>query len=57
MRYVDGFVLAVPEKNLKVYRNIAQKAGKSGKSMVRWNTSRASATTSTLSLAFLFSSS
>lgn len=28
MRYVDGFVLAVPEKNLKVYRNIAQKAGK-----------------------------
>jgi uncharacterized protein YbaA (DUF1428 family) len=57
MRYVDGFVLAVPEKNLKVYRNIAQKAGKSGKSMVRWNTSRASAMTSTLSLAFLFSSS
>ena len=28
MRYVDGFVLAVPEKNLKVYRSIAQKAGK-----------------------------
>ena len=28
MRYVDGFVLAVPEKNLTVYRNIAQKAGK-----------------------------
>lgn len=28
MRYVDGFVLAVPEKNLKVYRNISQKAGK-----------------------------
>jgi uncharacterized protein YbaA (DUF1428 family) len=28
MRYVDGFVMAVPEKNLKVYRGIAQKAGK-----------------------------
>jgi len=28
MRYVDGFVLAVPEKNLKAYRSIAQKAGK-----------------------------
>jgi uncharacterized protein YbaA (DUF1428 family) len=28
MRYVDGFVLPVPEKNLKLYRSIAQKAGK-----------------------------
>ncbi|HEU4432355.1 MAG TPA: DUF1428 domain-containing protein [Pyrinomonadaceae bacterium] len=28
MRYVDGFVLPVPEKNMKVYRSIAQKAGK-----------------------------
>lgn len=28
MRYVDGFVLPVPEKNLKAYRTIAQKAGK-----------------------------
>ena len=28
MRYVDGFVLPVPEENLKVYRSIAQKAGK-----------------------------
>jgi len=28
MRYVDGFVLAVPETNLKTYRSIAQKAGK-----------------------------
>ena len=28
MRYVDGFVLPVPKKNLKVYRSIAQKAGK-----------------------------
>ncbi len=26
--YVDGFVLPVPEKNLKAYRTIAQKAGK-----------------------------
>jgi uncharacterized protein YbaA (DUF1428 family) len=28
MRYVDGFVLAVPEKNMKAYRSMAQKAGK-----------------------------
>src|SRR5687767_2247726 len=28
MRYVDGFLLAVPEKNLERYRSIAQKAGK-----------------------------
>lgn len=28
MRYVDGFVLPVPEENLKLYRGIAQKAGK-----------------------------
>jgi uncharacterized protein YbaA (DUF1428 family) len=28
MRYVDGFVLAVPKRNLAAYRRIAQKAGK-----------------------------
>ena len=28
MSYIDGFVLPVPEQNLKLYRNIAQKAGK-----------------------------
>ena len=28
MRYVDGFVLPVPTKNLKAYRTISQKAGK-----------------------------
>ncbi|CAN5670666.1 DUF1428 domain-containing protein [soil metagenome] len=28
MRYVDGFVVPVPKKNLKIYRAIAQKAGK-----------------------------
>jgi len=28
MRYVDGFVLPVPEKNLALYRSIAKKAGK-----------------------------
>ena len=27
MRYVDGFVLPVPKKNLQIYRRIAQKAG------------------------------
>jgi uncharacterized protein YbaA (DUF1428 family) len=28
MKYVDGFVLPVPKKNLQIYRRIAQKAGK-----------------------------
>ena len=28
MRYVDGFVLPVPKKNLPAYRRIAHKAGK-----------------------------
>ena len=27
MRYVDGFVVPVPEKNLRAYRRIARKAG------------------------------
>jgi uncharacterized protein YbaA (DUF1428 family) len=28
MKYVDGFVLPVPKKNLPAYRRLAQKAGK-----------------------------
>jgi uncharacterized protein YbaA (DUF1428 family) len=28
MRYVDGFVLPIPKKNIQAYRRIAQKAGK-----------------------------
>lgn len=28
MKYVDGYVLPVPKKNLAAYRRIAQKAGK-----------------------------
>ena len=28
MRYVDGFVLPVPKKNVPAYRRMAQKAGK-----------------------------
>ena len=28
MRYVDGFLLPVPEKNLKLYQSIARQAGK-----------------------------
>lgn len=27
MKYVDGYVLPVPKKNLQVYRRLAQKAG------------------------------
>ena len=28
MPYVDGFIVAVPKKNLKAYRSMAKKAGK-----------------------------
>ncbi len=28
MNYVDGYVLAIPEEQLKIYRSMAQKAGK-----------------------------
>ena len=28
MPYVDGFIVAVPKKNLQAYRNMAKKAGK-----------------------------
>jgi len=28
MRYVDGFVIPMPKRNLKAYRRMAQKAGK-----------------------------
>src|SRR3990170_2541805 len=28
MRYVDGFLLPVPKKNIQAYRRMAQKAGK-----------------------------
>jgi len=28
MRYVDGFVIPIPKKNLKAYRRMAQDAGK-----------------------------
>ena len=28
MKYVDGYVLPVPKKNLKAYARMAQKAGK-----------------------------
>ncbi len=28
MKYVDGYVLAVPKKNLRVYHQMAQKGGK-----------------------------
>ena len=28
MKYVDGYVLPVPKKNLKTYQSLAQKAGK-----------------------------
>lgn len=33
MRYVDGYVLPVPKKNIAAYRRMAQAAGKSGATM------------------------
>jgi hypothetical protein len=37
-RYVDGFVVPVPTKNLKAYRRMAQLAGKICENMARWST-------------------
>jgi uncharacterized protein YbaA (DUF1428 family) len=45
MKYVDGFVLPVPKKNLHAYRRMARKAGKSGVSTAHSTTRNASATT------------
>ena len=40
MRYVDGFVLPVPKKNLQTYRRMAQEGGRvyreHGESRRRW---------------------
>ena len=40
MRYVDGFVLPVPKKNLQTYRRMAQEGGRvyreHGESRSRW---------------------
>lgn len=45
MRYVDGFLLAVPKKNLKAYKKMAQDGGKLGNvplkpSLAEFNTTR-----------------
>jgi uncharacterized protein YbaA (DUF1428 family) len=34
MRYVDGFVIPIPKRNIPFYRRIAQKAGKIWREMV-----------------------
>jgi uncharacterized protein YbaA (DUF1428 family) len=44
-RYVDGFLIPLPKKNLNAYRRLAQKAGKCGRTTVPWTTRNASATT------------
>ena len=46
MRYVDGYVLPVPKKNLKGYLRMAQMGKKCGGNTVRSITKNASATTS-----------
>ena len=44
-RYVDGFILPVPKKNLDVYRRIvAEGRSRSGASMARSNIVNAAAT-------------
>jgi uncharacterized protein YbaA (DUF1428 family) len=37
MRYVDGFVLPVPKKNLGAYRRLPRRRARSGANMARWN--------------------
>ena len=44
MRYVDGYVLPIPNKHLAAYRRMAQKAGKGG-STGPWTTRNASVRT------------
>ena len=46
MKYVDGYVLPVPKKNLKAYIRMARMGEKSGVSMARSTTKNALATTS-----------
>jgi uncharacterized protein YbaA (DUF1428 family) len=46
MRYVDGYVLPVPKKNLEAYRRIAQKARKVWAITAPLSIGNASATTS-----------
>ena len=45
-RYVDGFVLPVPKKNLQAYRRIARKAGRVWRDHGPWSTWNVWATTS-----------
>ena len=45
-RYVDGYVLPVPKKNLDAYRRMGQKAGKIWGSTAPWITTNALATIS-----------
>ena len=44
-KYVDGFVLPVPKRNVDAYRRIARRAGKGGGSTARSSTGSASPTT------------
>ena len=37
MAYVDGFIIPLPTKNLKVYRRIAQKFGKPLVNFALWD--------------------
>jgi len=36
MSYVDGFIVAVPKKNLEAYRRMAKRRARSGASMAHW---------------------
>ncbi len=45
MAYVDGFVVAVPKKNLPAYKKMALAPARSGWSTARWSSRSASPTT------------
>jgi uncharacterized protein YbaA (DUF1428 family) len=44
MRYIDGFVLPVPKKNMNAYVQMAKKAGKIWRNMARLNIENVSET-------------
>jgi uncharacterized protein YbaA (DUF1428 family) len=46
MKYVDGYVLSVPKKNLPVYRRMAEERARFGESTALWSLENALATIS-----------
>ena len=46
MAYVDGFIVAVPKKNLAAYKKLSMLCGKVWREQARWITASGSPTTS-----------